>query len=162
MYEMDKIYKIPIVQKCFWSPPTVSTHNGLTYNRANFSASQAMTSCAAYGWGLFISAQLLLVICLLTYIVADLYAQSPMLSIYILKISSALISICRSFTWHSMSFYHSRVSPSDEKWLVGWMQPDLFPCKDNSLVISIGQGYLLDDERSTLVCHWYWSELLAR
>ena len=42
------------------------------------------------------------------------------------------------------------------------MQPDLLPCEDVSLVIGIGQGYWLDDDGSPLVCHRYWSGLLAR
>ena len=36
-------------QKRFRSPPTVSTHNGLTYDRTNSSALQATTSRGAHG-----------------------------------------------------------------------------------------------------------------
>ena len=46
---------------------------------------------------------------------------------------------------------------------VGWTQlSSLLPCIDVSFVIDIGQGYWLDDEGSPLVCHQYWSGLLAR
>ena len=49
--------------------------------------------------------------------------------------------------------YHSQASPSDEEWAVGWMQPDLFPCANVSLVIGIGQGYWLDDKGSPSECY---------
>ena len=38
--------------------------------------------------------------------------------------------------------YHPRASLDDEKWAVGWTQPDLLLCEDVSLVIGIGQGLL--------------------
>ena len=91
----------PIAQKHFRSPPTGSTHdgpaapkrfrspptvlNGLAYDRANSSAPQATTSQSAHGRGFFISAQWLL-----TCVVADLCGRSPMWSIYMLEVSSAL------------------------------------------------------------------------
>ena len=65
MYEMYKMYRSilsrpvsPLIllthdgtaaQKRFRLPPTVSTHDGLTYDRANSSALQATTSHNAHG-----------------------------------------------------------------------------------------------------------------
>ena len=42
-------YSQPIAQKRFWSPPMASTHDGLTYDKANSFALQATTTHGVYG-----------------------------------------------------------------------------------------------------------------
>ena len=60
-------------------------------------------------------------------------------------------------------YYFSSVTGWRRVWVVGWTQlSSLFSCVDVNLVIGISQGYWLDDEGSPLLCHCYWSRLLAR
>ena len=54
-----------------------------------------------------------------------------------------------------MRLDHLWTSPSGEERPVGWTQPDLLPCAVVSLVISIGQGYWLDDGGRTPASHQY-------
>ena len=65
------------------------------------------------------------------------------------------ISIClKLFTCRGMQFVildcHSKWRGS---WAVGWTQSTLLSCVVVNLVISIDQSNLLDDERSSSVCH---------
>ena len=90
----------------------VSIHDGLTYDRANSSALQATAARGAYGQVVINNAKsvindtnikmtcvvVLSINALMTCVVNDLCGRLLMWCIYILEISSALISICVSFT----------------------------------------------------------------
>ena len=94
----------------------VSIHNGLTYDKAKSSALQATAACGAYGRVIVNDAKSVIndtntkMTCMvvlsinasMTCVVNILCKQSLMWSIYILEISSALISICVSSTCQRM------------------------------------------------------------
>ena len=97
----------------------------------------------------------------MTCVVDDLYGRLPMWSIYTLVEHSTYMKYLP--LWYlstdcllveKWDYYFSSVIRWHGVWAVGWMQSSLLlSCADISLVISIGQGYWLDNKSSPSECH---------
>ena len=190
MYEMYEMYEstlsqpvfplIPLThngsaaQKYFRSPLLASTYDGLTYDRANSSTLQATTVCGAYGrvvvsyqWYEYnddLSERLPVINntnAKMTCVVDNLCRQSPMWSIYMLEVSSALVSICVSFICRDMRFIIlKRHLVTRNEMSVECNQTSSLVKSSASSSVLVGV-YWLDDEGSPSICHRYWSGFIS-
>ena len=124
------------------SPLIPLTHDDLAYDRANSSALQATTSCGAHGRGFFISTQLLLAFCLLTYVVADLYGRS-----------SGGLSIC----WKYLPlWYLSADRPLVEVWGFIILERHLVARSDRSIGRNQTSSLVKSSASSLVLVRVYW------